>query len=219
MYDSTSVPIGIECEDDDMVTATPARSGRPRAFDIDQALDRAVLVFWSKGFEGASLDDLTEAMGISRPSLYRAFGSKEDLFYKALERYTEGLTSYFGRALEEPTSKAVAAAVLDGTVEAATTPGLPVGCLGVHGALAVGDEAGHVRDVLIAWREEGIAHLTRRFQQAVDDGDLPPSSHPHLLALYLRTVANGIAVQAASGSSRTELLQVAALALGSWPKP
>ncbi|EDY56596.1 MULTISPECIES: TetR/AcrR family transcriptional regulator [Streptomyces] len=201
-----------------MTSTTPTPPGRPRAFDIDEALDRAVLVFWSKGFEGASLDDLTEAMGISRPSLYRAFGNKEDLFYKALERYTEGLTAYFAQALTEPTSRAVATAVLHGTVEAATVPGLPAGCLGVLGALATGDESRPVRDALIAWREEGIAHLTRRFQQAMDAGDLPPSTDPHLLALYLRTVANGIAVQAASGSSRPELLQVANLALGSWPK-
>jgi AcrR family transcriptional regulator len=108
-----------------MFSTTPVRTGRPRAFDIDEALDRAVLVFWSKGFEGASLDDLTEAMGISRPSLYRAFGNKEDLFYKALERYTEGLAASFARALAEPTSAAVATAVLHGAVEAATMPGFP----------------------------------------------------------------------------------------------
>jgi AcrR family transcriptional regulator len=194
-----------------MFSTTPASAGRPRTFDIDEALDRAVQVFWSKGYEGASLDDLTEAMGISRPSLYRAFGNKEDLFYKALERYTEGLVSYFARALAEPTSEAVATAVLHGTVEATTIPGLPTGCLGVQGALVAGDESRRVRDALIAWREDGIAHLTRRFQQAVDVGDLPPSTDPHLLALYLRTVA--------SGSSRPELFQVANLALGSWPKP
>jgi len=201
-----------------MLATTSVPIGRPRAFDIGEALDRAVVEFWSKGFEGASLDDLTEAMGISRPSLYRAFGSKEELFYKALERYTEGLASYFGRALAEPTSEAVATAVLHGMVEAATMPGLPAGCLGVQGALATGDDGRHVRDALIAWREDGVSHLTRRFQQAVDAGDLPDSTDPHLLALYLRTVANGIAVQAASGSSRTELVQVANLALDSWPK-
>lgn len=202
-----------------MLPSKPAPIGRPRTFDLDEVLDRAVLVFWSKGFEGASLDDLTEAMGISRPSLYRAFGNKEDLFYKALDRYTEGLASYFVRALAEPTSEAVAAAVLHGMVEAATMPGLPAGCLGVQGALAAGDEGRPVRDALIAWREEGVAHLTRRFAQAVEAGDLPPSTDPHLLAVYLRSIANGIAVQAASGSSRSELLQVADLALGSWPKP
>src|SRR3990170_3252198 len=194
-----------------MLSTTPVPVGRPRAFDIDEALDRAVLVFWSKGYEGASLEDLTEAMGISRPSLYRAFGNTEDLFYKALDRYTEGLTSYFARALAEPTSAAVATAVLHGMVEAATMPGLPTGCLGVQGALAAGDEGRPVRDALIAWREEGIVHLTRRFQQAVDEGDLPASADPRLLALYLRTVANGLAVQAASGGTRPELLEVANL--------
>ncbi|MGN6761377.1 MAG: TetR/AcrR family transcriptional regulator [Leifsonia sp.] len=202
-----------------MDESTTVPIGRPRAFDIDEALDRAVVVFWSQGFEGASLDDLTTAMGISRPSLYRAFGNKEDLFYKALERYTDGLTAYFARALAEPTSEAVATSVLHGMVEAATMPGLPTGCLGVQGALATGEESSPVRDALIAWREDGVAHLTRRFQHAVDAGDLPASSDPRLLALYLRTVANGIAVQATSGSTRAELLGVADLALASWPKP
>ncbi|MEV7694014.1 TetR/AcrR family transcriptional regulator [Microbacterium sp. NPDC089189] len=201
-----------------MTTTTPPRTGRPRTFDIDEALDRAVVVFWSKGFEGASLDDLTEAMGISRPSLYRAFGSKEDLFSRALERYTEGLTSYFVRALAEPTSEAVATAVLHGTAEAATMPGFPTGCLGVQGALATGDESRGVRDALVAWREGGIVHLTRRFEQAMASGDLPASTDPHFLALYLRTIANGIAVQATSGSSRADLLRVADLALAGWPR-
>ena len=81
--------------------------GRPRAFDIDKALDRALKVFWRKGFEGASLHDLTRAMGINRPSLYAAFGNKEALFRRALDRYDSGPAGYVHEALEEPTARAV----------------------------------------------------------------------------------------------------------------
>src|ERR1700716_3131988 len=88
---------------------TPTRGllGRPRAFDIEKALERALRVFWQKGYEGTSLSDLTEAMGINRPSLYAAFGNKEELFRKALDCYGEGPVSYFAKALEEPTARQV----------------------------------------------------------------------------------------------------------------
>src|SRR5437763_10008756 len=96
---------------------TPApRRGRPRAFDLDKALDRALQVFWRKGYEGASLPDLTQAMGINRPSLYAAFGSKEELFRRALDRYAEGPASYVREALNEPTTRAVAERLLGGAV-------------------------------------------------------------------------------------------------------
>src|SRR5437868_11051069 len=91
--------------------------GRPREFDADQALDRAVKVFWRKGYEGATLPDLTGAMGINRPSLYAAFGNKQSLFRKAMERYEQGPAAYVRRALEEPTARRVAERVLHGGIE------------------------------------------------------------------------------------------------------
>src|SRR5579864_399381 len=97
-------------------------TGRPREFDIDQALDRALRVFWRKGYEGASLADLTRAMGINRPSLYAAFGSKEELFRKALDRYAEGPAAYVGEALNEPTARAVAQRLLSGTIDLLSDP-------------------------------------------------------------------------------------------------
>jgi AcrR family transcriptional regulator len=191
--------------------------GRPRGFDADEALERAMVVFWEQGYEGATLTDLTNAMGITKTSMYAAFGNKEELFGKALERYAEGPAAYAARALEQPTAREVATAFLAGSVEASTRPGCPAGCLGVQASLAAGEVGRTVRDALAAWREEGRSRLRDRFQRAVDEGDLPPNADPGLLARYVMTVANGIAVQAASGAGRDELQQVAEAALRNWP--
>src|SRR5260370_23346247 len=109
-------------------------AGRPRAFDIDKALDRALRMFWEKGYEGTSLADLTEAMGINRPSLYAAFGNKEALFRKALDRYTSGPAAYVSEALDKPTARGVVERLLGGAADLLTNPRNPRGCLMVHGA-------------------------------------------------------------------------------------
>ncbi|MHA4814837.1 TetR/AcrR family transcriptional regulator [Streptomyces aculeolatus] len=194
-----------------------ASIGRPRGFDADQALERAMRVFWGQGYEGASLTDLTSAMGINRTSMYAAFGNKEELFRKALERYTEGPASYAASALREPTARQVAAAFLHGSVWATTRPGCPAGCLGVQGALAAGDPGRKARDTLAAWRNEFTSLLRDRLERAVEEGDLPPGTDPGVLARYLMTVSNGIAVQAAGGATDDDLRQVADMALRCWP--
>ncbi|MFC4114081.1 TetR/AcrR family transcriptional regulator [Nonomuraea zeae] len=193
--------------------------GRPRGFDADDALERAMLVFWEHGYEGASLANLTEAMGISAKSLYAAFGNKEELFRKALERYTEGPSAYLSRAMEEPTALGVATAILTGTIRTTTRPAHPHGCLGVQSALAASDSGRGVRDLLAAWRNDGCSRVRERFQRAIDDGDLPPETDPGLLARYVTTLAFGIAVQAASGVGRDELQGMADAALRNWPLP
>ncbi|MEV7087915.1 TetR/AcrR family transcriptional regulator [Streptomyces sp. NPDC093085] len=191
--------------------------GRPREFDADEALERAMRVFWEQGYEGASLTDLTEAMGITRTSMYAAFGNKEDLFRKALKRYTRGPASYGTRALLEPTAREVATAFLNGSVHATTTPGSPAGCLGVQGSLAAGAPGRAGRDTLTAWRNDALAELRTRFEHAAAEGDpLPPDTTPAELARYVMAVANGIAVQAASGATRAELQRVADMALRHW---
>jgi AcrR family transcriptional regulator len=191
--------------------------GRPRGFDTDEALERAMLVFWEHGYEGASLTHLTNAMGISTTSMYAAFGNKEALFRKALERYTEGPSAYLPRALEEPTALAAATAILAGVIRTTTRPAQPNGCLGVQSALAVSDAGREVRDLLVAWRDDGYTLIRERFQRAVDDGDLPPETDPGLLARYLTALGYGIAVQAASGVGRDELQEMADAALRNWP--
>jgi AcrR family transcriptional regulator len=192
--------------------------GRPRAFDIDKALDRALKVFWQKGYEGASLLDLTKAMGINRPSLYAAFGNKESLFCKALDRYAEGPADYFRKALEEPTARAVAERLLVGSADLLTNPRNPRGCLMVQGALACGAAADSVRRELVSRRMAGEIALRRRFARASADGDLPADADPADLARYVVTVIRGMAVQAAGGASREELRRVAEMALRVWPK-
>lgn len=191
--------------------------GRPRGFDADEALERAVLVFWEHGYEGASLSCLTDAMGISTTSMYAAFGNKEELFRKALKRYSDGPGGYLARALEEPTALDVATAILAGTVRTTTRSAQPNGCLGVQGALAASDSGREVRDLLAAWRNDGCSSVRERFRRAVDDGDLPPEADPGMLARYVTTLAFGIAVQAASGVGRGELQEMTDAALRAWP--
>jgi len=192
--------------------------GRPREFDVEKALDRALQVFWRKGYEGASLPDLTQAMGINRPSLYAAFGSKEGLFRRALDRYAEGPAAYVGEALTEPTARAVAERLLGRAVDLMTDRRNPRGCLMVHGALACGETAESVRRELAARRAAGEAAVRKRFERAVRDGDLPADANAADLARYLTTILHGMSVQAAGGASRATLRRVAEMALRSWPQ-
>jgi AcrR family transcriptional regulator len=191
--------------------------GRPRGFDVEEALERAVLVFWEHGYEGATLSTLTAAMGISTTSMYAAFGNKEELFAKALDRYTEGPGAYLIRALKQPTALGVATEILDGTVRSTTRADRPHGCLGVQAGLATSSSGDTVRDTLTAWRTNGCASVGQRLRRAAEEEDLPSHTDPDLLARYLTTLSFGIAVQAASGVGRDELQELADAALQNWP--
>jgi AcrR family transcriptional regulator len=193
------------------------RTGRPREFDVDKALDRALRVFWRKGYEGASLSDLTKAMGINRPSLYAAFGNKEALFKKAIDRYVEGPGAFVREALQQPTAKAVVEHVFRGSIELVTDSRNPHGCLMVQGALACGDTADCVRREMAKRRDASVTALRKRFERAVAEGDIASDWNPADLARFVATVIHGIAVQAASGASRDELQRAAKIALRAWP--
>jgi AcrR family transcriptional regulator len=175
-------------------------------------------VFWRKGYEGASLLDLTRAMGINRPSLYAAFGNKEALFRRALDRYVEGPAAYVRQALNEPIARAVAQQLLSGSIDLLSNPRNPHGCLVVQGALACSEAAESVRRELVARRMADEAAVRQRFERALAEGDLPADTDPADLACFVVTVMRGMAVQAAGGASRDELCRVAELALRAWPE-
>jgi AcrR family transcriptional regulator len=196
----------------------PAQRGRPRAFDPDAVLECAMHVFWAKGYEGASLSDLTRAMRINRPSLYAAFGNKEQLFRKVLDRYVDGPLAYFGKALAAPKARDVVEKIFVGAAKMAGDPRIPAGCLMVQGALAVGDAARSVRKEAAGRRAAGEVALRRRLQRAKREGDLPRNADPAELARYVMTVLRGMAVQGADGAGRDQLHRVAQVALRAWPK-
>src|SRR5882757_8270889 len=199
-----------------MKPETTAKPGRPRAFNPDVALDRALHVFWSKGYEGASLSNLTRAMRINRPSLYAAFGNKEQLFGKVLDRYMDGPVAYFGKALAASKARDVVEEIFLGTARMADDPRIPAGCLMVQGALACGDAS--VRKEVAARRAASEAALRHRLQRAKREGDLPKNADPAELARYVMTVLQGMAVQGADGASPDQLRRVAQVALRAWPK-
>lgn len=191
--------------------------GRPREFDLDEALDRALEVFWAKGYEGTSIPDLTEAMGINRPSLYAAFGNKEELFRKALDRYAEKPAGYVREALAEPTARAVMEKLLRGAADSLSDRKHPRGCLLVQGALACGEEADSVRREVASRRDAGLTALRERFERAKAERDLPANLEPGDLARFVFVAIYGMSVQAAGGATREQLRRVAELALRIWP--
>lgn len=193
-------------------------TGRPRKFDPEVALERAMRVFWEKGFEGASLSDLTEAMGINRPSLYAAFGNKQQLFRKALERYSKGPAASNAAALRLPTAREVVAAILHGNIDLLTCEANPRGCMVVQSALVCGEEGEAVSRELAEKRRATETALRQRLKKAVAEGDLPEASDPAELARFVMTLAYGLSVQATSGAKSEELHRVADMALRAWPK-
>ena len=195
-----------------------AGRGRPREFDVDKALAAALRVFWRNGYEGASLTDLTEEMGITRPSLYGCFGNKESLFRKALDLYEREKLAYIGKALEAPTAREVAERLLRGAVEIQTSNYDPKGCLDVIISTACSPEAESIRSEVVARRASSQAALVRRFERAQNEGDLPKSADPEALARYLYAIVQGMAVQAGTGTSREDLEGLVEVSLDMWVK-
>jgi len=196
---------------------TCPKMGRPRAFCEDKALEAAMRVFWEKGYEGASLDDLTAAMGINRSSLYSSFGDKEQLFKRAITHYADGPASYVGESLRRPTARAVVEALLKGTLALLTDSTHPPGCLFIQGGLACGTGAESVKQALVDWRRTGEAAIEKRMKQARKDGDLPHDVDPRDLARYVCIVMTGLGVQAANGATKSEMTRAVELALRSLP--
>lgn len=192
-------------------------TGRPREFDMNKALQRAMELFWRQGYEGTSLADLTRELGITRPSLYAAFESKEALFLRALDLY-EARAGYREAALTASTASAYARALLEGAADLHSDKKNPPGCLGVQGALACAPQSDAIRMELIRRRKIGESIIRDRLKRFRAEGDLPPDADPADLARYLSIVIYGITVQAAGGATRKELRSVVELALRNWPE-
>src|SRR5215467_5830769 len=192
--------------------------GRPRAFDRDQALELALDVFWRKGYEGASLSDLTEAMGINPPSLYAAFGNKEELFREALDRYMERQAEVLREVLARPKARDAIAALLTCTADALTDKSTPPGCLLVQGISGCGGHAQCISNELAKRRAANERTVRERLKRAKAEGDLPKDVDPAALSRFVATVAEGMAVQVAGGASRAELRRIAETAMAAWPR-
>jgi AcrR family transcriptional regulator len=189
--------------------------GRPRTFDRDTALDQAMEVFWRHGYEGATIAQLTDAMGINPPSLYAAFGSKEALLKAALDRYTLRREAWMEEVLSAPTAREVTSRMLMGVAEKQTDPSNPPGCLLVQGGLACGSGSASVPFELAARRAQTEEQLRHRFERAKDEGDLNAAADPAALARYVSAVITGMSVMASSGADREALAQVATVAIRS----
>ncbi|MBR0912936.1 TetR/AcrR family transcriptional regulator [Bradyrhizobium japonicum] len=187
--------------------------GRPREFDAETALDQAMEVFWRHGYEGATIAQLTEAMGINPPSLYACFGNKEGLLKAALDRYTKLRSVWMNEVVAAPTARDVAERMLMGIADKQTDPANPPGCLLVQGGIACGTGSENVPFELAARRAQNEDQLRDRFVRAKAEGDLKPSSDPAALARYVSAVSVGMGVMASSGSDREALRQVAIVAV------
>ena len=190
--------------------------GRPRAFDEDEALDAAIDTFWRLGYEGASMTELTQAMGINKPSLYAVFGSKEKLFTLALERYgllyRQQLTAVLGRSTAdevlESYLRSVADAATDGTL----------GCLSIQGGLACGPDNAHIPRLLADYRRGLEEAVTNALVNAQDLSRGTDGIDAATLAGYAVTVGQGLAVHAAAGVPRDKLDAIVDVALAGLAK-
>ncbi|MEG3165669.1 TetR/AcrR family transcriptional regulator [Sphingomonas sp. PB2P19] len=191
--------------------------GRPREFDLDVALAAALRVFWRNGYEAASMAELTAAMGITKPSLYAAFGNKEALFHKALDLYEREKLAYMTSALEAPTARGVAERLLRGALEMQMSPCDPKGCLGVISTAACGAEAESIKAEVVKRRASSESAVIQRFERAAADGELPEGMTPAALVRYLFALLQGLALQGGSGATCGELNQLVETSLAVWP--
>jgi AcrR family transcriptional regulator len=199
------------------VHAATSRRGRPRGFDRSSALLRALELFWERGFEGTSVSELTAAMGISAPSLYAAFGSKEDLFREAVAYYNDPERSPTARALrDEPTAREAVEAMLRDNARSYTDRATPRGCLIVLAATTYTPNSTAIRDLLIQLRDEDRRAVRMRLDRAATDGELPASVDTAALTAFVMTVLHGLSIQARDGATAGTLDSAVNVAMLAW---
>ncbi|WP_437937584.1 TetR/AcrR family transcriptional regulator [Sorangium sp. So ce341] len=192
--------------------------GRPRGFDQEAALERAMVLFWERGYEGASLDELSAAMGISPSSLYATFGGKEQLFRAAVDRYLAGRGGYTGRIVaEEPTARGAVQRLLETAADELTRSDHPPGCMIALAGTQCSPGARPVQDLLRTYREGWLCELKARIQRAIDGGELAPDTDAAALATFYAIVLMGMSVQARDGAQRESLRAAVEVAMRAWP--
>lgn len=199
---------------------SPSKRGRPRTFDRDAMLRKALGLFWEHGYEGVSIARLVEAMGIAPPSLYAAFGSKEALYREALELYVTGPGAFIAGALAEaPTAKAAIERILREAVLRFTAKSSPRGCAVATGELDCAPENREIAHCVAVLRAASLEATTRRLRQARNEGELPAGVDVNALARFYGAVIQGMSAQAKDGASAAELSGIADAALRAWPGP
>ena len=195
-----------------------AQRGRPREFDMDAALEQAMCAFWRHGYEGASLRQLTEAMGISPTSLYAAFGDKKTLFLAAVDRYLATHGAFTVETLDgEPTAQRGIARLLQGAAEAYSDPRLPGGCLVSASAGQCSDRSDDVNAALADRRAAIEAAIRNRIARAKNAGELQEDIDAVAVASFYAAVLAGMSALARDGAGRQKLEQIAKLAMQAWP--
>ncbi|WP_437853898.1 TetR/AcrR family transcriptional regulator [Sorangium sp. So ce363] len=194
--------------------------GRPRAFDQEVALERAMLLFWDRGYEATSLDELSAAMGISPSSLYATFGGKEQLFRTAVDRYLARGGERMGCIFAEvPTARGAVRRLLETAADEFTRPDRPSGCMIALAGTQCSPGARPVQDLMRGCREAWHASLQARIQRSTEDGELASDTDAAALATFYVTVLLGMSVQARDGASRESLRAAVEAAMRAWPGP
>jgi AcrR family transcriptional regulator len=192
---------------------TSAKLGRPAAFDKEAALDVAMRLFWERGYEGTSMADLSQAMGIHPSSIYAAFGDKQALFAHAARRYGDVPGHYMVRALEQPTFTTFVQAAFDNTVEFLGSREHPSSCFTLTGAISCGGATEPAKTLMTEIRLQNEAAIKARLLRARKAGEFPREENVDDYTRYLSSLLSGLAVQAANGSTKAELKRTAKLAL------
>lgn len=198
---------------------TPEKStrGRPRAFDRTAALEAAMGVFWRKSFTATSMSELCDAMGIGSPSLYAAFGSKEQLYAEAFRHYNDTSSPHlFGAINSAPTARAGIEAFLRLSARGLACPGRPTGCMVVLSTVASEGVTG-LAEMVTEERMKVLKILEARLQRGIKEGDLPADTKVKPLARFFVTLQQGMSIQARDGATAKELDAVATVAMQVWP--
>ncbi|MCX5496473.1 TetR/AcrR family transcriptional regulator [Kaistia dalseonensis] len=191
--------------------------GRPRSFDRAVALEKAMEVFWARGYAGASIAELTEVMGINSPSLYAAFGSKEELFKEAVALYVATDDSCTLQMLEgDLTTRDSIAAMLAVNARSCLLPDRPSGCFLMIGATNGGPETDAAQQYLCDKRKDMAARIRARLERGVADGELPAGLNLDRIAAYFATVIKGMSIEARDGADAETLAAVARSAMFGW---